>query len=400
MRAEIVAIGTELLLGEITDTNTPFIARELASLGIDLYFASTVGDNYERLVGVLRVAWGRSDITFTTGGLGPSQGDVTRFAIAGLLGEEPYVDTALKQNLVDMFQKRGLEMTPNNIKQATLIPSATAILNPRGTAPGWWVDKEGRIIVAMPGPPGEMQVMWYNGVLPRLKAKSDSIILSRTLKTSGLSESKIDDVLSPFAKSSNPTLATYAKADGIHVRITAKAQVLREAEEMIASREGEVRSVLGDSIWGTDSDTLESVIGRLLTAKGLTLAVAESFGGGLLINSLANVPASNAFFGGGIVTSSDEARIALGVDAQLIAKQDVVRIAEEMAYLVRSRFNASMGIALHGESPADSNSVCRLVIAIDDASTGRHTQVYTQEFNRLAARANQYAFIELRKALR
>ena len=399
MRAEIVAIGTEILLGEITDTNTPYVARELASLGIDLYFASTAGDNYERLVGVLRMAWDRSDIIFTTGGLGPSQGDVTRFAIAGLLGEEPYVDPALKENLVNLFQKRGLEMTPNNIKQATLIPSATAILNPRGTAPGWWVEKDGRIIVAMPGPPGEMQVMWQNGVLPRLKTKSEGVILSRTLKTSGLSESKIDDLLSSFAQFNNPTLATYAKADGIHVRITAKAKVLQEAEEMIASREAEVRSMLGEAIWGMDDETLDSVTGKLLIAKGLTLAVVESFGGGSLINSLANVPASNAFFSGGIVTNSDDARTALGVDAQLIAKQDVVRLAEEMAYLARSRFNASIGIALYGESPVDSNSICRLVIAIDGESTGRHTQVYTQELNRLMARANQYAFIELRKVL-
>jgi len=399
MKAEIIAIGTELLLGEITDTNTPFIAQQLAALGIDLYYTSTVGDNYERLVGVLRMAWGRSDIILTTGGLGPSQGDVTRFTIAGLLGEKPYIDPGLKQDLVKMFEKRGLELTPNNIKQATLIPSATAILNPRGTAPGWWVEKDRRIIVALPGPPGELQTMWHSGVLSGLKAKSEAVILSRTLKTSGLSESKIDDLLAPFSSSSNPTLATYAKADGIHVRITAKAGVPQDAEKMIADREAEVKGVLGSSIWGADSETLESTIGKLLAAKGLTLGVVDAFWDGTLIRNLTNEPASSTFFRGGIVTRSGEAGIALGISPEIIAGNDVPRIAAEMAQIARSKFKADIGIALYGESPADNSSICRLAIAIDGESTGRHTQEYLQEYYRLVARVNQYVLIELRKIL-
>jgi nicotinamide-nucleotide amidase len=400
MRAEIIAIGTELLLGEITDTNTPFIARELASLGIDLYYASTVGDNLERLTGVLRMAWDRSDIVFTTGGLGPSQGDVTRIAIAGLMGEQPYVDEALKADLTNMFQKRGLEMTPNNIKQATLITSAKAILNPRGTAPGWWVEKQGHVIVCMPGPPGEMQVMWQSGVLPRLKARSDSIILSRTLKTAGLSESKIDDLLTRFAVAGNPTLATYAKNDGIHVRITAKAKETGEANMMINSCEHEVREALKDCIWGVDGDTIESVTGKMLLAKGLTLAVIDSYADGSIISGLVSVPGSGSFLRGGMVIGSDEGREALGVSQALLEQGDVARIASRLSELACSRLGASVGMAVHGEKEKDARTQVRLAIAIDGDSTGKHVQVYTQEPFRLRGRVNQYAFMELRKILR
>ncbi|KPK21044.1 MAG: damage-inducible protein CinA, partial [Dehalococcoidia bacterium SG8_51_3] len=153
MKAEIMSIGTELLLGEIVDTNTPYLANQLAVLGIDLYFTSAVGDNSARLLNTLKQAWDRSDIILTTGGLGPTQDDITRDVIAALLGEKMEVDPQLKQELINFFARRGIEMPESNIRQATVIPSATALVNPQGTAPGWWVEKEGKIIVAMPGPP-------------------------------------------------------------------------------------------------------------------------------------------------------------------------------------------------------------------------------------------------------
>ena len=255
MKAEIISIGTELLLGEIVDTNTPFLANQLALLGIDLYFTSSVGDNYERLLGALRQAWQRSELIFTTGGLGPTQDDITREAIAGLLGEERKVDPGLKQSLVNYFMHLGLEIPPTNIKQATLIPSAAAISNPRGTAPGWWVEKDKRIIIAMPGPPSEMQFMWQNEVLSRLQQRAGAVILSRTIKTFGLGEGKVDELVAPLTSSTNPTLATYAKPDGIYLRITAKAATPEEAQAMISKREADVRSILNDYIWGLDDET-------------------------------------------------------------------------------------------------------------------------------------------------
>ncbi len=193
MKSEIISIGTELLLGEILDSNAQYLAKELASLGIDLYYISTVGDNYERLLGVLRRAWDRSDLILTSGGLGPTRGDITRETIAGLVGEEPRVDEALKQEIEDFFKRRGMRMSLNNIRQAVVIPSSTPVRNPNGTAPGWWVEKEGRIIVSMPGPPNEMQVMWQNEVAPRLQKKTGAVILSRMLKTYGLSESYLEE---------------------------------------------------------------------------------------------------------------------------------------------------------------------------------------------------------------
>lgn len=400
MKAEIVAIGTELLLGEITDTNTPYIARELALLGIDLYYVSTVGDNYDRLIDVLRVAFERSDIVFTTGGLGPSQGDVTRLAVAGLFGEEMYEVPELKQQLIEMFDKRGLETTPNNFKQATLIPSAEVILNPRGTAPGWWAERNGHVIVCMPGPPAEMHVMWQSGVLPRLKARTESVILSRTLKTAGMSESKMDMLLKPYSSSTNPTVATYAKNDGIHIRITAKAKGEKEAAELIAGREAEVRGIFGDAVWGTDTDTHEGIIGKLLIEKGLTLALVESFGNPILIDKIVALPDSDRFFRGGIVTGSDAARIALGVEKNLIETGDSMKVAEQMAALVREKLNADVGLALHGEIPQDPNDSSHLVMAVNSESTGNHVNEYTQESFRLRARAGQYILSELGRILR
>ncbi len=192
MKAEIISIGTELLLGEITDTNTPYIASQLATLGIDLFYTSSVGDNHARLCGMLEQAWNRSDIIFTTGGLGPTAGDITRECIARFMNEEQCVDEGIKQHLIHFFAQRGLEMPQNNLKQAMLIPSCVALPNPNGTAPGWWVEKNGRIIVTMPGPPHEMQSMGKNQVLPRLQRKAGAIIVSRVVKTFGVSESKID----------------------------------------------------------------------------------------------------------------------------------------------------------------------------------------------------------------
>ncbi len=335
MKAEIITSGTELLLGEITDVNTPYIAGHLAALGIDLYYTSAVGDNYERFSGVLRQAWERSDLIIITGGLGPTQGDITRNVIAGLLGEELKVDPALKEEITAFFAGRGVEMPENNIRQATLIPSAVALRNTTGTAPGWWVAKEGRIIVTLPGPPGEMQEMWQAQVLPRLKKASGAIILSRTLKAWGLSEAKVDQLVSPYLAAANPTLALYARQDGINLRITAKATTRAAAEDMVLAREREIRGILGQYIWGVDDQTMEGEIGRLLDAGKLTLAVSESFTGGLLSYSLAGMTGSRSYFRGGVILPVD-------------ASEGSAAVASERADAVRQQFHADIGMAVTG----------------------------------------------------
>ena len=404
MRAEIISIGTELLLGEIVDTNTQFLATQLSSLGIDLYFTSAVGDNSERLAGVFRQAWQRSDLIITTGGLGPTQDDITRDAIAGLLGEKPEVNEELKQHIVNFFARRGLEMPLSNIRQATLIPSAVALPNPQGTAPGWWVEKEGRIIVAMPGPPGEMQFMWQNEVFPRLQKRTGAIILSRMVKTFGISEAKVDELLADLTSSTNPTLATYAKLDGIYLRIAAKAERPEEAQEMISRREADVRAIMGDVVWGVDDETQEGIVGQLLVAKGLTLAVAESFTGGFLTHTLANAPGSERYFKGGLIATSDEVKVALGLEPNLVTGKASAEVATAMAVLARRKLDASIGIGIEGESSPEAVSGMvpgTVFIAIDSEQIKLHqVQSYSGRLYQMRRRAAYYALLDLMKLLR
>ena len=355
MKAEIISIGTELLLGEITDTNAPFLAAELPALGIDLYWISQVGDNQARLVKTLKRAWQRSDLILTTGGLGPTADDITREAIAELVGEKMSLVPALEGELRGLFTRLGREMPLTNLKQATLVPSAVAICNASGTAPGWWLEKDGHILVAMPGPPREMQPMWRGEVLPRLRQKTGgAVLVSRTIKTFGLPEAQVGEMVAPMLSSASPTLGIYAKADGIHLRLAAKAESRAEAEALVAQGEAELRTVLGEHIWGVDNDTLEVVVGRRLAAKRLTLAVMESYTGGLLAATVAELP-SGALFKGGLVALSDEARVAYGVDFRLITElgRESAGMAPVMAEAARSRLGAAIGLGITGQDEMD-----------------------------------------------
>ncbi len=277
MRAEILSCGTELLLGHITDTNATFLAQSLSALGIDLYFVSQVGDNQGRIVETLRRAWERSDLIIMTGGLGPTEDDLARESISGLLGEQMRVDPVLEDELRGWFAARGSKMPERNVKQATLIPSAQSLPNPQGTAPGWWVEKDGRIIVAMPGVPREMYRMWEQEAIPRLKPYTGGLIFTRILRVSGLGESTVEERLDSLIHSNNPTLATYAKQDAVDVRITAKAETSDEARQLVAEMEAQVRQILTYHIFGTDKDTLQGVIGQQLQARKKSLAVMEFY---------------------------------------------------------------------------------------------------------------------------
>jgi nicotinamide-nucleotide amidase len=357
MRAEIVSIGTEILLGEIVDTNSAYVAARMPALGIDVYYKHVVGDNLGRLVEVFRRAWERSDLIISTGGLGPTEDDLTREAIAELMGEQTAIAPDLEEALRARYRTRGTAMPERNIKQAWLIPSAKAIPNPRGTAPGWWVEKEGKIIVAMPGPPAEMTRMWDEEVAPELlKRNPGTVLVKRTLKTAGLGESNVDEILSPLLKTTNPSIGIYARADGVHVRIAAKAPSPVQAEALIEPVEAQMRRLLAPHVWGADDDTFESVIGQMLKARGLSLASMESCTGGLFADTITNVPGSSAYFRGSIVSYATDVKKAMGVDPAIIAEHGVVSqaTANAMAQAVRARLEADIGVGITGVAGPDA----------------------------------------------
>jgi nicotinamide-nucleotide amidase len=356
MRAEIISCGTELLLGHITDTNATYLAQSLTTLGIDLYFVSQVGDNQGRVVETLKHAWNRSDLIIMTGGLGPTEDDLTRESISALLGEKMQVDPRLEEELRAMFGRRGTQMPERNVKQATLIPSAQALPNPRGTAPGWWVEKDNHIIVAMPGVPREMYRMWEEEVIPRLRPYTGGVIFTRILRVSGLGESTVEERLQTLLHSANPTIATYAKPDAVDVRVTAKAETREEAERQVGEMEAQVRQILGHHIFGTDKDTLASVVGKHLQERQQWVAVMESVTGGMLSSLLTDAPGSSRHFIGGVVAYSPDLKAQMGVPRETMAEYGTVseETARAMAHAVRWRLGADYGIGITGVAGPDS----------------------------------------------
>lgn len=338
-------------MGQITDTNASWLAQQLPTLGIDLYWVSAVGDNLGRLSEVLARALDRSDLVICTGGLGPTEDDLTREAIAAVLGEDIFQDPDLEADLRAMFARRGGSMPERNLKQATLTASTTALPNPRGTAPGWWSERGGHVIVAMPGVPHEMRYMWETQVVPRLRDRLGGIIIhSRLLKVIGLGESAAEERIRDLLHTGNPTIGTYAKEDGIHLRLTAKADSPEAAQQMVADLEVKVRAELGSHVYGVDDERLEGLVGQLLLERGLSLATMESCTGGLVANVLTNEPGSSAYFKGGLVSYTNEAKIAFGVPAAVIERHGAVsqETALEMASAARQRLDASVGLSVTG----------------------------------------------------
>ena len=407
MKAEILSIGTEILLGEIVDTNAAYIASRLPALGIDIHFKAVVGDNLDRLVDTIARARGRSDVVICTGGLGPTQDDLTREAISAVMGEEPQVDQQLEANLRGFFEGRGVKMPEQNVKQCWMIPSGRTIPNPRGTAPGWWVERDGKIIVAMPGPPTEMTRMWDKEVSPELLRRNPgTILITRTIKTAGLGESNLDEMITPLQESKNPSIGTYAKQDGVHVRMAAKAADERAAWELIKPMEEEIRLRLGAFVWGVDDDSFESVVCDMMKELGVTLATMESCTGGLLASTITDVPGSSACLKGGIVSYQTETKIAWGVPAEVITEHGVVsqETARAMARVARERHEASVGIGITGVAGPDEQEgkpVGTVHVAIDAIWEAPRAVSYTFNQGRAAVkrRAVTTALVLLRQSL-
>ena len=404
MNAEIIAVGTELLMGETVDTNSSYLADELAKIGVELQWATKVGDHPGRLQEAIERAWKRSDITITTGGLGPTSDDLTRESIAAVMGEEMEVQDDLLAHLTSQFESRGIRMPATNIKQATLIPSAEVIPNPMGTAPGWWVEKNGHAIAAMPGPPREITHMWDNQVGPRLRSLNPEIaIVTRTLKTFGITEGGLDEMLSPLFQSENPSLGIYSKQDGIHLRAIASASTEDEALALIEPMEREIRNVAGHAIWGEDDDTPVSAAIDALSNRGLTLAIAEGFTGGLISSTLLEWGSSSEILAGSVVIAgSDSDALVLGTstrDSSSPQPDD----ASNLAMAVRKRLGADVGLAmtpLVSVETEQSGPVGTTHIGIADGSeVFVRSGHYPTRRLRIRARAVTHALLELARCL-
>ena len=383
MRAEILSVGTELLLGHITDTNATYLAQQLAGLGIDLLYVSTIGDNLGRLAEAVRRGHERSDLVVMTGGLGPTEDDLTREAIAATLGETPTVDEEYVVKLRDFFAMRGVEMPERNVKQAWTLPSVTILANPLGTAPGWWAERDSRVIVAMPGVPHEMTRMWEHEVAPKLRSRSDAALYTRILRVAGLGESTVEERLGALVRETNPTVATYAKRDAVDVRVTAKAATEEDARALVDQMDARIRGELGESVFGIDSETLSSVALKLMTERKLFLGTMESCTGGLLASLLTDTPGVSTMFRGGLVSYATDLKEEWGVSREVVEQHGVISVetARAMAQAARERLRADIGVGVTGVAGPDTQEdkpVGTVHIAVASADWVRDT---SQRFN-------------------
>lgn len=361
MRAEVVSVGTELLLGQIVDTDAAYLARQLSELGIVVYRRITIGDNMERLVAALRQALADSDLVFTIGGLGPTMDDITRDGLADAMEETLHEDPQIAEGLRRFFESRGMTVLESNLRQAMVPDHGRAIANPNGTAPGLLFEKDGKIGIALPGPPNEFVPMVNDFVVPYLRQKTGSVgtIRSLTLRIAGVGESSVEDRVKDLMRDSNPTVAPYAKVGEVHLRVTAKADTAEIADRMIAERAALVRERLGDALYGENDDPLEKAVVTALKARGQTVATAESCTGGLVAQRITDVAGSSAVFLGGVVAYSNAAKTDLvGVPAELIARVGAVspEVAQALAEGARRRFGADYGIGVTGVAGPDGGT--------------------------------------------
>ena len=363
MRAEVVAVGTELLLGQIVDTNSSWIGERLALAGIDSHFQTKVGDNLERITQALRIALSRSDAVIVCGGLGPTQDDITREAIASVMNVELVRNDDIGERIRKMFESRGRQMPENNLRQADVPVGASVIDQVRGTAPGLICPVGHKVIYAVPGVPYEMTEMMERAIVPDLQARAGTAatILSRTLKTWGAAESKLAELLAPRLEAleggggGGATIAFLASGiEGIKVRITVKAPDAEAAKGLLSAEEAQVRLILGDLLFGVDDDTMESSVGHLLRAADLTLGVAESLPGGRVGARLTNVIGASEWFRGGVVSYASEVKFdLLGVPEGPVVSAEA---ASAMAEGARRVLGADVGLSFPGVAgPAEQD---------------------------------------------
>lgn len=376
MKCEIIAVGTELLLGDIVNTNAQYLSRKLADLGIDVFYHLAVGDNLQRLSDTIKTSLVRCDLIITSGGLGPTVDDLTKEGVSNALGLKLLPDEASIKRIKDLFKAMERPMTDNNLRQGYIPEGATILENDNGTAPGVVIEKDGKTVIMLPGPPKELYPMFEDKVMPYLKTKVHSTIKSRMLRVIGVGESSAEDMLKEIFKSqTNPTIAPYAKDGEVHLRITAKTDATEEADRLIDQLEARVHAILGENIYGYDEESLEEVVLKLLIERNLTLALAESCTGGLIASRLTDVPGASASLMCGIISYSNESKIKiLGVKDDTIKSYGAVssQTAEEMAIGAKRKSATDIGLSITGIAGPDGGTpekpvgLCYIGIAIGD----------------------------------
>ena len=360
MICEIISTGTELLLGDIINTNAQYLSQKLSYLGLDVYYQSVVGDNMERLVDQINLARSRADIVITTGGLGPTDDDITKAGLCNALKIDLVLQNRLAERIKNYFNKLGTKMPEINLRQAYVPQGGKTLENNNGSAPGIIYEDDKNIFILLPGPPNEMIPMFDSLVFPYLKKKSHNIIKSRTIKVTNISESKLQEMLqSIIDKQKNPTVALYAKSGEIDIRVTAKTENPEEADPLINDMIKNIKAILGDMIFGYDDDTLEYVVNSLLRKNNKTVSIAESCTGGLVSSRLTDIPgASESLMNSLICYSNDAKARLLGVKEETLRKYGAVskETAEEMALRIKDISKTDIGLSITGIAGPDGGT--------------------------------------------
>lgn len=362
MVAEVVSIGTELLLGQIVDTDAAYLAQQLSALGINVYHRATVGDNLDRAVATVKQAVSRADLVILVGGLGPTMDDLTRDVIAQVCGAPLVRDPVIAAHLSDWFARRSALLVDTILRQADVPTGAIALPNANGTAPGLLLEKNNKIVVALPGPPNELIPLFETSVFPFLRERTGGqrqVIRSRSLRIVGMGESLVEETVRELMQDANPTVAPYAKTGEVHLRVTARGPSEEVADALIAERAALLSERLGDVVYGYDDTTLEAATVARLIERKKTVATAESCTGGLLGARLTSVPGASAVFTTGLVTYSNDAKVhLLKIPQALVASVGAVspQVASAMAARVRELAETDLGVGITGIAGPDGGS--------------------------------------------
>lgn len=386
MRAEILNIGTELLIGQVVNTNATYLAQELAKLGIDLYYITSVGDNPGRILDALKLAWSRSDLVICTGGLGPTADDLTHEVIAEFVGDRMELKPEILARIEKVFADKGRKLLPSEQKLAMFPSTATLIRNPAGTAAGVYIERGDKRLMTFPGVPHELSQMWEAWARPELEKLAGSCIRSRLLKFVGIDEADAANRVSDLIEGENPTVAPYAGNGEVHLRVTAKAETAERADALLEPVVEEVLRRLETWYFGADDETLPGVVGKLLRERGQTLAVAESCTGGLLASRVTDVGGSSDYFLGGVVSYAVSEKVRfLGIDAEFVAEHTHVsaEVTRAMSEGIHRITGASYGVGITGYAGPSANTPEEEVGHVFVALTGPEgTEVKSFRFGR------------------